>query len=108
MVNANLQVAHSRDGIGGVFNVGQGKAYTLLDLIELLEKVLGREIKCFHTQGRPGDVRHTLADISQGERRFGYRPKVSFEEGITRTVEYFGREISIGFHGQLEDQHKTI
>ena len=107
VVNANLQVAHSRDGNGGVFNVGQGKSYTLLDLVELLERILGRELQYLHTQGRPGDVRHTLADISQGERRFGYRPKVSFEEGITRTVEYFGGEISIGFHGQLEDQHKT-
>ena len=89
VVSANLQAAHSRKGIGGVFNVGQGKAYTLLDLVDLLQEILGRDLHLLHTAERPGDVRHTLADISEAEICLGYHPQVSFEEGIARTAKYF-------------------
>lgn len=89
VVSANLQAAHSRKGIGGVFNVGQGNAYTLLDLVDLLQEILGRDLHLLHTAERPGDVRHTLADISEAEICLGYHPQVSFEEGIARTAKYF-------------------
>lgn len=96
VVAANLQAAHSREGIGRVFNVGQGKAHTLLDLVDLLQETLGIELRLLHTAGRPGDVRHTLADISQAERCLAYRPQVSFEDGIAKSVEYLGRQIGQG------------
>ncbi len=89
VVSANLQAAHSRKGIGGVFNVGQGKAYTLLDLVDLLQEILGRDLHLLHTAEMPGDVRHTLADISEAESCLGYHPQVSFEEGIARTAKFF-------------------
>ncbi len=89
VVSANLQAADSWEGIGGVFNVGQGNAYTLLDLVDLLEEILGRELHLLHTAERPGDVRHTLADISQAEHCLGYHPQVSFAEGFARTAKYF-------------------
>lgn len=94
VVAANLQAAHSRDGIGEIFNVAQGKAHTLLDLIDLLQELYATELRLLHTMGRPGDVRYTLADISKAQRRFGYRPQVSFEEGLARTAEYFGRQMA--------------
>ena len=72
--------------IGEAFNVGQGSAHTLLDLANLLQDILGMELRLLHTRGRPGDVRHTLADISKAERCLDYRPHVSFEEGIVRTA----------------------
>ncbi len=93
VVSANLLAAHSLEGIGGVFNVGQGKAYTLLDLVELLQEILGRELHLLHTADRPGDVRHTLADISQTKLCLGYQPQVSFEEGLARTAKYFSSQI---------------
>jgi len=93
VVSANLLAAHSWEGIGGVFNVGQGKAYTLLDLVELLQEILGRELHLLHTAERPGDVRHTLADISQTKLCLGYQPQVSFEEGLARTAKYFSSQI---------------
>ena len=93
VVSANLLAAHSLEGIGGVYNVGQGKAYTLLDLVELLQEILGRELHLLHTAERAGDVRHTLADISQAKRCLGYQPHVSFEEGLARTAKYFSSRI---------------
>jgi UDP-glucose 4-epimerase len=93
VVSANLLAAHSLEGIGGVFNVGQGKAYTLLDLVELLQDILGRELHLLHTAERPGDVRHTLADIAQTKFCLDYQPQVSFEEGLARTAKYFSSQI---------------
>lgn len=92
VVKANLQAAYSHDGIGGAFNVGHGEAHTLLDLVHLLEDILGTELQLLHTPTRAGDVRHTLADISQAQQCLGYEPEASFEEGLTRTVEYFARQ----------------
>ena len=95
VVDANLLAASTRQGIGGVFNVGQNRAYTLLDLIDLLRSVLKTELRGFHTEARPGDVRHTLADLSQSRRHIGYDPVVSFEEGIVKTAKYFSRQMEI-------------
>jgi UDP-glucose 4-epimerase len=92
VVSANLLAARCHDGIGEAFNVGQGSAHTLLDLIHLLQDSLGMELPVRHTRGRAGDVRHTLADISNAARCLGYEPQVSFEEGIARTARYFIEE----------------
>jgi UDP-glucose 4-epimerase len=92
VVSANLLAAQCSNGIGEVFNVGQGSAHTLLDLANLLQDIFGMKLRLLHTSGRPGDVRHTLADISKAERCLDYRPQVSFEEGIVRTARYFTDE----------------
>jgi len=95
VVDANLLAASTRQGIGGVFNVGQNRAYTLLDLIDLLRSVLKTELRGFHTDARSGDVRHTLADLSQSRRCLDYQPRISFEEGIVKTVKYFSRQMEV-------------
>jgi nucleoside-diphosphate-sugar epimerase len=92
VVSANLLAAQCREGIGQAFNVGQGSAHTLLDLVHLLQDILRMELQVRHTPGRAGDVRHTLADISNAECCLGYKPLVSFEEGIGRTVRYFSEQ----------------
>jgi UDP-glucose 4-epimerase len=94
VVAANLQAAHSQLGVGGVFNVGQGEGHTLLDLIDLLEEVIGTKLQLLHMVGRVGDVRYTKADISESQRCLGYRPQISFEEGLGRTVEHLSRQMA--------------
>jgi len=91
VVEANVLAARA-DGVGGeVFNVGCGSRTSLLDIVARLEGMLGRGLERRHTPARAGDVPHTLADVSQATRRLGYDPLVGFEEGLTRTVEYFRR-----------------
>jgi UDP-glucose 4-epimerase len=97
VVQANLQAAHSKLGSGGVFNVGEGKTHTLLELVDLLEEIIGTKLKLLHTAERAGDIRYTQAEISESQRCLGYRPQVSFEEGLARTVEYFGKKIAWSF-----------
>jgi len=92
VVSANLLAVQCRDGVGEAFNVGQGSAHTLLDLANLLQEIHGTDVRLLQTRSRPGDVRHTLADISKAEHCLGYRPRVSFEEGIVRTIRHFTEE----------------
>ena len=86
VVRANLLAAEA-DGAGGeVFNVAFGRRYTLLDLVDRLNRILGTRVEPEFGDPRPGDVKHSLADIAKARDRLGYEPSVSFEEGLERTV----------------------
>jgi len=94
VVEANLLAAQLPGVAGEVFNVGCGSRLTLLEIIQLLDGILGRRVKRVHTARRAGDVPHTQADIGKAKRFLGYAPLVEFEEGLRRTVEFFrGRNV---------------
>jgi nucleoside-diphosphate-sugar epimerase len=79
---------------GRAYNVGCGSRTSLLEIIAMLERMLGRRLERAHSPGRVGDVPHTLADVSAGKRDLGYDPVVDFDEGLRRTVEFFtGRKV---------------
>jgi UDP-glucose 4-epimerase len=101
VVSANLHAAESQLGAGGVFNVGQGRAHTLLEVVDLLEDIIGTKLQLLHIAGRAGDVRHTQADISEAQRCLGYTPEISFEEGLSRTVAYLGKQIAWSLPAQV-------
>jgi len=69
----------------GVFNVAGGQSITLNELTELIIKLVGNKVEPVYQEPRPGDVRHSLADISRA-RAFGYEPKYSLEVGLGETV----------------------
>jgi UDP-glucose 4-epimerase len=89
VVDANLLAARCQGGIGEAFNVAQGKCYSLLDFVDLLQRITEKELAVAHVAARAGDVRQTLADVSRSQDILGYQPAVSFEDGIMRTVRYF-------------------
>jgi len=72
-----------------VFNVANGKDNTVLELVDCLNTIIGKDIKPKLLPVRAGDVFRTNADISKIKRMLKYEPKVSFEEGLSRTVGYF-------------------
>jgi len=86
VVRANLLAAAAPDVAGRVFNVACGQRHTLLDLIAILNDVLDTRITPTHTAPRPGDVRHSLADITAAQEALGYRVEVDFHEGLRQTV----------------------
>jgi len=90
-VAANLSAAGAPAGAcsGKAYNVAGGAAYTLLDLLLMLERILDVKVQPIHGDPRPGDVRHTRADIEAGRRDLGHQPRVAFEEGLRRTVAWF-------------------
>jgi UDP-glucose 4-epimerase len=96
VVSANLLAARADAArvSGRAYNVGCGSRTSLLEIITMLEKMLGRSLTRKHSPGRAGDVPHTLADVSAAKRDFGYEPLVDFDEGLRRTVEFFtGRKL---------------
>lgn len=89
VVEANL-IAATRKGIAGeTFNVALGKAHNLLDLVKILNEILNKDIKPRLTPPRPGDVKHTLSDVTKMKKLLGLEPKVDFVLGLRKTTEYF-------------------
>jgi len=72
-----------------IFNVANGKDNTVLELVDCLNKIIGKNIKPKLLPVRAGDVFRTNADITKIKKTLGYEPKVDFEEGLRRTVAYF-------------------
>ena len=92
VVSANLLAAKTAKGIGETFNIANGKTYSLLDLVKVVEKLCGRKLERQHFPKRQGDVRKTFADISRARRLLGYKPVMNFEEGLKDTWDYFAKE----------------
>jgi UDP-glucose 4-epimerase len=89
VVAANL-LACTAPGIGGeVFNVACGGRVTLNSLLEQINRVTGKKIAANHGEPRPGDIQHSQADIEKAANRMGYRPQVSFEEGLKKTIAWY-------------------
>lgn len=89
VVQANLKAAFAKRAKGEVFNIASGGRHSVLELVRVLNKIIGTNIDPYFTPVRQGDVMHTWADISKAKRLLGYRPSVSFEEGLRRTVTWF-------------------
>jgi UDP-glucose 4-epimerase len=90
VVAANLKAAAApREAAGRVFNVGNGVAISLLDLLNELSRILGKKIEPIFAPERVGDVRDSLADISSARSVLGYEPVVDLPTGLVPTVEYY-------------------
>jgi UDP-glucose 4-epimerase len=88
-VNANL-LACEREGVGGAaMNIACGGSFTLLELVEALNRILGTNVQPTFSDSRPGDVKHSKADISLAKQLLGYEVTVDFEEGLRRLVAQF-------------------
>jgi len=74
---------------GEVFNLACGSQHTLLAIADAIGAFLGGTLERHHVASRPGDVRHTKADIEKIRRLLGYEPVVDFDEGMRRTCAYF-------------------
>ena len=72
-----------------VFNIGNSSPVKLLDFIEVIEKVTGKQAIKEMTEMQPGDVFCTYADVFRLQREFDYKPSVGIEEGITRFYEWY-------------------
>ena len=90
-VEANLLACKAPAGevAGKVFNVATGRRVTLNETFKLLQDLTSFSGSARHDKERGGDIKHSLADISLAEKHLGYNPKVDFEEGLRRTVDWY-------------------
>ena len=89
VVEANLLACKVKKLNGEVINIACGKAYSLLDLVDELNKILGVKIKPNFQNERKGDVKHSLADMYKAGSLLGYEPSFAFKMGLELTVEWY-------------------
>jgi nucleoside-diphosphate-sugar epimerase len=83
-VAANLAAAVVPEALGEVFNIGGGSRVVLLDVLDTMEKVIGKPIERLHQGLARGDARHTAADVTKARTILGYNPQVSLAEGLAQ------------------------
>ena len=88
-VDANLLACEVTGVAGKMFNIASGERISLNELVAMLKKILGKKIEPVYKEPRPGDVKHSLADITLAREILGYKPRYGFEDGLKKTVEWF-------------------
>ena len=91
VVHANILACTSAaDEVAGkVFNVASGTRVDLNETFRTLKQLIGFEGEVKYGPERTGDVKHSLADLSRSAKHLGYKPLVTFEEGLRRTVDWY-------------------
>ena len=92
IVAANLACCDAPEAAaGGVYNVAWGNRISIKELALLIARILGKNIEPKHEPARAGDVRDSQADSSRAKAMIGWEPKVTFEEGLRRTIAWYQR-----------------
>jgi UDP-glucose 4-epimerase len=92
VVNGNLRALTAKGLCGQVVNVATGHRVTLKQLLAATAREIGVPARAEHRAARPGDVRHSLADISRARKLLGYKPLVSFADGLKKTLDWYRRD----------------
>lgn len=93
VVEANIKAmeTNNKNAFGKAINIAGGKQVSILELISLLNKILNKKLPPIFEKERPGDVKHSLADITLAKKLLGWKPKTGLEEGLKKTVEWYRR-----------------
>ena len=94
VISANILSATTPGIKHDVFNVANGKDNTVLELVDALNKIIGKNIQPKMLPVRAGDVFRTSADIGKIRQKIKYQPLVNFEDGLKLTVEYFKKKFN--------------
>ena len=89
VADATLRACTAPEANGAAINVGMGEQRTLNETLRLLNAIYEREMKPSYAPPRAGDIRHSRADISRARRLLGYDPRISFEEGLRKSIDWF-------------------
>jgi nucleoside-diphosphate-sugar epimerase len=87
-VQAVLLAVEAPAAPGKVYNVGNGARTSVRELWRQISELAGRDVSPVQDEARPGDVRHSQADIALARLDLGYRPRVSLHEGLKRTLDH--------------------
>ncbi len=86
VVRANILAAENK--AEGVYNIGSGKSVTINQLADTIFKLMQKNLQPIYEKPRPGEPRHTLADVAKA-KSFGYEPRWTLNEGLAKTIAYF-------------------
>lgn len=85
VVQANLAAA-TTDAVGRAFNVGTGERTTVRELAEQIREQVSATVPIGHAEPRPGDIRHSCADIARARRELGYEPTIGVTAGLESLI----------------------
>ncbi len=89
VVDGVLRACHA-DGVAGrTINVATGGRISLNDLVAALRELTGAKVAARYADARPGEVKHSQADIGRARALLGYEPLVDLEDGLRRTLEWY-------------------
>ncbi|MEW6382140.1 MAG: SDR family oxidoreductase [bacterium] len=91
VVQANILAARSEVCDGMPINIACGQRISLNELLRELETILVKKVTPLYQPPRPGDVRHSLADVERARTYLGFNPLVNIREGLRKTVDWFSR-----------------
>jgi UDP-glucose 4-epimerase len=83
IVQANL-LAATTDAVGEAYNIGTGTETSVLDLAETIQQASNTDSEIVHTDPRPADIDHSVADIAKAREQLGYEPRISLRDGIEK------------------------
>jgi UDP-glucose 4-epimerase len=89
VVDANLLAARAKQTKGEVINIACGEAVTVNAIIDMINELLGKNIKPIHTAPRPGDVKHSLADITLAKKLINFKPQILFRNGLEEAIDWY-------------------
>jgi nucleoside-diphosphate-sugar epimerase len=89
VVKANLLAARAKQTKGDVINIACGEAVTVNAIIDMINEIVGKKVKPEYTDPRPGDVKHSLADINLARKLIGFEPVIDFQDGLRRSIDWY-------------------
>lgn len=94
VAEANLLACTAPGVAGEVFNIACGDRITVNSILRHINKITGKDIAPVYKDPRPGDIRHSQADVTKAVQKIGYKPRVTFEEGLRKTIEWYRTSLS--------------
>ena len=94
VVDGVLRACETPAASGTVVNVATGGRVTLNELVRMMNRTLGTNLPPIYKEPRLGDVRDSQADITKAQELLGYRPSVSCEEGLRRTLAWYREQVT--------------
>ncbi len=89
VVEANILAAGDGGSNGRVLNIAGGRRTTVNNLSEMIVNLMGKDLRAEHTDPRPGDIKHSLADISKAGELLNWKPRTSLDQGLKETIDFF-------------------
>ena len=89
VLNANWLAANAKETHGEALNISTKNAVTVNTVVNTIKELLGKDIAPKYLPPRFGDIKHSLADVSRAKEVIGYEPKISFDEGIRKAIDWY-------------------
>jgi UDP-N-acetylglucosamine/UDP-N-acetyl-alpha-D-glucosaminouronate 4-epimerase len=89
VLNANWLAANAKETHGEALNISTKNAVTVNTVVNTIKELLGKDITPKYLPPRFGDIKHSLADVSRAKEVIGYEPKIDFDEGIRKAIDWY-------------------